>query len=378
LIDGHNDVPWQYHKHSNDFSEIDLTKDTSNLEPSMVTDIPRLRTGGVGGQFWSVYVPSTLEGAEAVKAVLEQIDIVHYMIARYRDTFELALTAADIERIHRKGRIASLIGMEGGHSIDNSLATLRMMYALGARYMTLTHVKNNAWADAAGEKPDHNGLTQFGEEVVREMNRLGMLVDLAHVSDDTMRAALRATRAPIIFSHSSARAICDHVRNVPDDVLQLTAKNGGVVMVCFVPGYVTERARKSAAKEKAEEDRLKELYPNDEDKRKAGIAEWRKEHPEPHRPTMLDVANHIDHIRKVAGVEHIGIGSDFDGYSGTVTGLEDVSCYPALLAELLKRGYSKGDIKKIAGGNLLRVFKDVERVSAQMKGEKAGKGLAGK
>src|SRR5258706_1586566 len=238
LIDGHNDLPWQYRKLSNDMSAINLRTDTSKLK--LMTDIPRLRAGGLGGQFWSVYIPTTLNGPAAVKAVLEQIDVVHQMVARYPDTFEIALSASDIERIHRQGKIASLIGMEGGHSIDNSLAMLRMTYALGARYMTLTHTTNLDWADAAGEPPDHHGLSPFDEDVVREMNRLGMLVDLSHVSDDTMRAALRVTKAPIIFSHSSARAICRHPRNVPDDVLKLTAANGGGGRACFMPGCRTE------------------------------------------------------------------------------------------------------------------------------------------
>ena len=219
LIDGHNDLPWQYRKRSNDFSAIDLAHDTSKLTPLMVTDIPRLRLGGMGGQFWSVYVPPIPAGPPAVQAVLEQIDVVHHLAAQYPDTFELALTAADIERIHGHGKIASLIGMEGGHSINNSLAVLRMTYALGARYMTLTHVKNTDWADAAGDQPKHHGLTPFGEEVVREMNRLGMLVDLSHVTDETMRAALKVSQAPVIFSHSSAKALCNSPRNVPDDVL---------------------------------------------------------------------------------------------------------------------------------------------------------------
>ena len=235
LIDGHNDVPWQYRRRSNDFSAIDLARDTSQLRPALVTDIPRLRAGGVGGQFWSVYVPAKPAGPAAVQATIEQIDVVYWMCARYPETFELALTADDVERIHRNGKIASLIGMEGGHSINNSLGTLRMMYRLGARYMTLTHTSNTDWADAAGDEAKHGGLTPFGEDVVREMNRLGMLVDLSHVTDDTMRDALRVTKAPVIFSHSSARALCNHVRNVPDDVLKLTATNGGVVMVCVLP-----------------------------------------------------------------------------------------------------------------------------------------------
>lgn len=366
LIDGHNDVPWQYRKHSNDFSALDLAHDTTGLTPTMHTDIPRLRTGGVGGQFWSVYVPTKPSGAEAVQATIEQIDVVHRMCARYPETFELALTADDVERIHRKGKIASLIGMEGGHSINNSLGTLRMMYRLGARYMTLTHVKNTDWADAAGDEAKHHGLTPFGEDVVREMNRLGMLVDLSHVTDDTMRAALRIAKAPVIFSHSSARAICDHVRNVPDDVLRMTKTNGGVVMVCFLPGYVSEVDRKDAELAKAERDRLMELHGEDMQKVTAGMAEWRKTHPDPNATTLSDVADHIDHIRKVIGVDHLGIGSDFDGFSGAVKGLEDVSKYPELLAELLRRGYSKDDIKKIAGLNVLRVLRGAERVAKEL------------
>jgi membrane dipeptidase len=367
LIDGHNDVPWQYRKRtSNDFSALDLAHDTTELKPAMHTDIPRLRAGGVGGQFWSVYVPTKLSGAEAVQATIEQIDVVYRMCARYPETFELALTADDVERIYRKGRIASLIGMEGGHSINNSLATLRMMYRLGARYMTLTHVKNTDWADAAGDEAKHHGLTPFGEDIVREMNRLGMLVDLSHVTDDTMRAALRVSKAPVIFSHSSARAKCDHVRNVPDDVLRLTATNGGVVMVCFLPGYVTETDRKDSELAKAERERLVELHGENMEKVNAGMAEWRKTHSGTDAATLSDVADHIDHIRKVIGVDHIGVGGDFDGFTGGVKGLEDVSKYPDLFAELLRRGYSKDDLKKIAGLNVLRALRGAERVAKEL------------
>ena len=366
LIDGHNDVPWEYRQHSNDFSAIDLEKDTSGVPLRMATDIPRLRAGCVGGQFWSVYVPTRLKGADAVQATIEQIDVVHWMCARYPKTFELALTAEDVERIHRNGKIASLIGMEGGHSINNSLGTLRMMYRLGARYMTLTHVKNTDWADAAGDAAKHDGLTPFGEEVVREMNRLGMLVDLSHVTDDTMRDALRVTKAPVIFSHSSARALCDHVRNVPDDVLRMTATNGGVVMACFLPGYLTESGRSRLKAYDVERTRLQKLYPDDQAKVDAGIAEWRKTQPKLREATLNDVVDHIDHIRKVAGIDHVGIGSDFDGFTGPPAGLEDVSKYPDLLAELLRRGYSKDDIMKIAGLNVLRVMRGTERVAKEL------------
>jgi membrane dipeptidase len=298
--------------------------------------------------------------------VLEQIDVVHQMVARWPETFELALTAADIERIHRPGKIASLIGMEGGHSINNSLATLRMTYALGARYMTLTHTKNTDWADAAGDKPKHHGLTRLGEDVVREMNRLGMLVDLSHVTDETMRAALKVSQAPVIFSHSSTWAVCHSPRNVPDDVLENTARNGGVVMVCFLPGYLTERARLAMAVAEAEITRLRKLYPENSARYKNALTTWRRKHPAPHVACLSDVADHIDHVRKVAGIDHVGIGSDFDGFEGTTDGLEDVSCYPALMAELMRRGYTPKDIQKLAGLNFLRVFHDVENVAARL------------
>jgi membrane dipeptidase len=369
LIDGHNDLPWQYRKRSNDFSAIDLTRDTSKLDPPLVTDIPRLRAGGVGAQFWSVYVPVHPAGPTPVQAVLEQIDVVHQMIARYPETFALALTADDVERIHREGKIASLIGMEGGHSIDNSLAVLRMTYALGARYMTLTHVKNTDWADAAGDKPKCHGLTPFGEQVVREMNRLGMLVDLSHVTDETMRAALVVSQAPVIFSHSSAWALCNSPRNVPDDVLRLTASNGGVVMVCFLPGYLTERGRVAMAASDREKAHLRKFYSDGSPRFKKAMAAWRRKHPSLHEASLSDVADHIDHVRKVAGIDHVGIGSDFEGFTGPPEGLEDVSCYPALLAELMRRGYTAEDIKKVAGLNLLRVMRETERVSARLKGQ---------
>ena len=367
LIDGHNDLPWQYRKRTNDLSAIDLARDTSKLSPVVVTDIPRLRAGGMGAQFWSVYVPPIPAGPPAVQAVLEQIDVVHQMVAQYPDTFELALTAADIERIHRQGKIASLIGMEGGHSINNSLAVLRMTYALGARYMTLTHTKNTDWADAAGDQPKHHGLTPLGKEIVREMNRLGMMVDLSHVTDETMRAALKVSQAPVIFSHSSAWALCHSPRNVPDDVLAAMARNGGVVMVCFLPGYLTERGRLAMAASDAAKARLRKLYPDTSPRFKKEMAAWHRKHPSPHEASLADVADHIDHVRQVAGIDHVGIGSDFDGFDGAPDGLEDVSCYPALLAELMRRGYTREEIKKLAGLNLLRVFREVEKVSARLR-----------
>ena len=339
LIDGHNDYPWALRglHPGRDFSAADIAEPV----PKLMTDIPRLRKGGVGGQFWSVYVPSTMQGKEAVRATLEQIDIVHRMTKQWPETFEMAYTAADIERSFKAGRIGSLIGMEGGHSIDSSLATLRMMYALGARYMTLTHSANVPWADASPGPAVHGGLSKFGEEVVREMNRLGMLVDLSHVSPDTMEDAIRVSAAPVIFSHSSARAIANHHRNVPDNILQMVAKNGGVVMVTFVPGFISQAVADYDAKPAAE---------------RGGA-------PAP-KATLSQVADHIDHIRTVAGIDHIGLGGDFDGISSVIEGLEDVSTYPALSAELLRRGYKDDDIKKIVGLNVLRVMRQVEKVAA--------------
>ena len=339
LIDGHNDYPWA-------LRGIDPGRDLDKANiiepvPALMTDIPRLRRGGMGAQFWSVYTPGTMIGQEAVRVTLEQIDIVHRMMKRWPETFEIATTAADVERVFKAGRIASMIGMEGGHSIDNSLPTLRMFHALGARYMTLTHNVNLRWADAAADKPALGGLSKFGEEVVREMNRLGMLVDLSHVSADTMEDALRVTEAPVIFSHSSAKAICNVPRNVPDNVLQMVAKNGGVVMVTFVPGFISQAVADFDAKPEAE--------------RKGMTAP---------RATLSQVADHIDHIRKVAGIDYIGLGGDFDGISQVVEGLEDVSKYPDLTAELLKRGYKDDDVKKILGLNVLRVMRQAEKVAA--------------
>jgi membrane dipeptidase len=363
LIDGHNDIPWQYRKLGNDMNAIDLSKDTSKQK--LVTDFPRMKEGGMGGQFWSVYIPPTMLGSIAVRAVLEQIDVVHQMVARYPDTLELALTADDVERIHRKGKIASLIGMEGGHSIDNSLAMLRMTYALGARYMTLTHTKSLDWADAAGDTPRSHGLSAFGESVIREMNRLGMLVDVSHVSDETMAAALKVSKAPVICSHSSVRALCNVPRNVPDDLLKKIAANRGVVMVNFVPGYLTDAARVYSARQDAEEARLQKLYGKDKPEVEARLEKWKKENPAP-RATLNDVANHIDHIRKVVGIDYAGIGADYEGFSRPPKGLEDVSCYPALLAELSRRGYSDEEIKKVAGLNILRVMREAEKISAEL------------
>lgn len=364
MIDGHNDLPWQYRKRGNDMAAFDLTQDTA--PGKLVTDIPRLKAGSVGAQFWSVYIDPAMGGSVAVRAVLEQIDVVHQMVAKYPKAFELALTVNDIERIHREGKIASLIGMEGGHSIDNSLAMLRMMYALGARYMTLTHTKTLDWADAAGDEPKSHGLSEFGERVVREMNRLGMMVDVSHVSDETMAAAIKVSRAPVICSHSSARALCNVPRNVPDDLLEKIAATHGVVMVNFVPGFLSEAGRLYATERHAEEKRLEKLLDNDEGKVDSALEKWRESHPAP-RVTLQTVADHIDHIRKVAGIDSVGIGADYEGFGHPPKGLEDVSRYPALLAELSRRGYSDLEIKKVAGLNLLRAMRAAENVATEMK-----------
>ena len=363
LIDGHNDLPEQYRDRVKDhLARIDLASDLSKLEDPMHTDIPRLRRGHVGGVFWSVYVSTSLKGADAVQAMFEQIDLVDRMVARYPEVFAIATTASDVERIHKDGKIASLIGMEGGHSINDSLAVLRQAYARGARYMTLTHWDDTDWADAATDKPHHNGLTPFGREVVREMNRLGMLVDLSHVSDKTMLDAMEASEAPVIFSHSSARALCNHVRNVPDDILRKLAANGGVAMVNFAPGFVSEEVRVWEEPMTVEWRRLEALYPNDSAKVREGVKAWRAQHPAP-EATLAQVADHVEHIRTVAGIDHVGLGSDFDGISRTPVGLEDVSKYPALLAELMHRGWSAEDIKKLAGANILRVMRQAEQVA---------------
>jgi membrane dipeptidase len=364
LIDGHNDYPWALRglDPGRDFAKADITGSL----PKLMTDIPRLRQGGVGGQFWSVYVPSSMQGKDAVTATLEQIDIVHRMVRRWPETFSTARTAAEVERVFKGGKIASLIGMEGGHSIDSSLAALRMMHALGAGYMTLTHSLNVPWADSATDKPLLGGLSKFGEEVVREMNWLGMLVDLSHVSPETMEDAIRVSEAPVIFSHSSAKALCNVPRNVPDPVLQMMPTNGGVVMITFVPGFISQAVADYGAKSQEAQQSYRAQFPNNDAYVGTAMERWRAENPEP-RATLSQVADHIDHVRKVAGIDHIGLGGDFDGISSVIQGLEDVSKYPDLTAELLKRGYSDQDIKKILGLNILRVMRGAEQVSAALR-----------
>ena len=372
LIDGHNDLPWEYRERvKNHMARIDIAQDQSTtvIAPAtraLHTDIPRLRQGRLGAQFWSVYVPVTLKGAEAVVATMEQIDVVHRLNALYPDTFALALTADDIVRIHKSGKIASLVGMEGGHSIGNSLGALRQMYALGARYMTITHSKNSDWADSATDDPKHNGLAPFGKAVIGEMNRLGMLIDLSHVSPKTMHDVLDISEAPVIFSHSSARALTDHPRNVPDDVLQRLKEKDGVVMVTFVPSFVSEKARAQSANHDAEEARLKALHSGNPQKVKDLLKAWDAANPSP-RATVSDVADHIEHVMKVAGADHVGIGGDLDGISSTPVGLESVADYPKLFEELIRRGHSDDELKKLAGLNVLRVMKKAEAVAARMK-----------
>ena len=356
LIDGHNDLPDQFREKKDlSFRTFDIRRPQKGLH----TDIPRLREGGVGAQFWAAYVPvNTRRSGTSVKLCLEQIDVIHRMVRTYPDAFEFARGPDDIVRIRKSGKIASLIGIEGGHAIDNSLGVLRMYFDLGVRYMTLTHSESLDWADSATDKPKANGLSPFGEDVVREMNRLGMLVDLSHVSADTMRHALKVTKVPVIFSHSSAFALAEHPRNVPDDVLKLTAKNGGVVMVNFYSGFVVPEAARLRARMFDTLREMRAKYPDDKEFR-AALAQWRKDHPIP-RGTIHDVANHIDHIVKVAGIDHVGLGSDFDGIDAAPEQLDDVSKYPFLTQELLNRGYTKEQILKVLGGNLMRVFRAVE------------------
>jgi membrane dipeptidase len=377
VIDGHNDLPWNIRERfGSDFSKIDLASDTAKIappagEPAMMTDIPRLRAGHVGAQFWSVWIPVATTGPAAVQTTIEQIDIVKAMAARWPKDFAMAYSAADIRKAEREGKVASLIGVEGGHQINNSLQVLREYYDLGARYMTLTHATNTAWADSATDAPRHNGLTPFGKAVVREMNRIGMLVDLSHVSEATMRAALEVSRAPVIYSHSSARALTDHPRDVPDDVLRLVAKNGGVVMVNFAPGYVSEARRRWDADFAAEKARLDSppfggLYIGDPERAKSELAKWKAEHPAP-VVGVNDVADHVQHIRDVAGIDHVGIGSDFDGIPEAPTGLDGVDKYPALFVELARRGWSDADLSKLAGANLLRTMEGAEKVAARLR-----------
>jgi membrane dipeptidase len=362
VIDGHNDLAWTLRNLVGyDLDRMDLAVDQSAA--GLHTDLPRLRAGGVGAQFWSVYVPATLDGDAAVSATLEQIDAVRAIVARYPDDLGLATTADEIERARATGRLASLMGMEGGHSIACSLGTLRMMHALGVRYLTLTHGKNTPWADSATDQPAVGGLSAFGREVVRECNRLGVLVDLSHVAPATMHAALDVSTAPAFFSHSCARALCDHPRNVPDDVLVRVRDSGGVVMVAFVPVFLTEECRAWHERWLVERDRIAGDYAEDSPEWSAVRAAWRRDNPRP--PCDLrDVADHLEHIRDVAGTDHVGLGGDFDGTSMLPDGLEGVHRYPALLAELARRGWSDADLAKLTWHNPLRVIRATESAAA--------------
>ena len=359
LIDGHNDIPDGVRERGG--------PDSVNLavsQPKLMTDIPRLRAGHVGGQFWAAYVPvSTIhEGEHPAVYALEQIDLVYRLCGRYPATFAMARTAADVERNFKAGKISCLIGIEGGHAIENSLGALRAFAQLGVRYMTLTHWETIDWADAATDSAKHNGLTTFGEAVVREMNRVGMLVDLSHVSDATMMDALRVSRAPVIFSHSSARALDNHVRNVPDSILTLLAKNGGVVMTNFAPDYVSESLRVYDDSLQKRTARLRAAGLDSVAVRDS-VNAWQAAGP---KATLAQVADHVEYLRKVAGVDHVGIGSDFDGISSVPVGLQDVSKFPDLIAELLRRGWTEVDVKKVAGLNTLRVLREAERVAGEM------------
>ncbi|HEY8164680.1 MAG TPA: dipeptidase [Gemmatimonadaceae bacterium] len=369
LIDGHNDLAWAIRESKtapHNVDAYDLRKRTAGQ-----TDLERLQKGMVGGQFWSVYIPGDMAVADSgfARVQLEQIDIARQFIAKYPDHLQWALTAADMRRAFAAHKIGSVLGLEGGHAIENSLGALRAYYDLGARYMTLTHNVTTAWADAALDSAKHGGLTEFGKEVVREMNRMGMLVDLSHVSPATMSDALEVSQAPVIFSHSSARALVDVARNVPDSILRRMPANGGIVMVTFVPGFIS----KSVFEYERAEDRaiaeLRKATPRDTAAIRRGSEAWRAQHPRP-QPTLAEAADHIEYVRKIAGVDHLGIGGDFDGISNVIKGLEDVSTYPALFAELARRGWSDEDLRKLAGENILRVMERAEEVSARLKKER--------
>jgi membrane dipeptidase len=370
LIDGHNDLAEQLRE--NYGMNVDGLASGTDKRPAhpLMTDMARLHEGHVGGQFWSVYIPSEVTGDRAIRDTLEQIDIVKRFVKAYPQDLELARTADDIVRIHKAGKVASLIGIEGGHQIGGSLAALRQFYDLGARYMTLTHFKKNEFADSAKDDPKYKGINDFGRTVIHEMNRLGMLVDLSHVSPETMRDALDVSKAPVIFSHSDARALADHPRNVPDNILKRLPANGGVVMVNFYLGHLWEPFRQWDADHSAEEALLADLYTGQPDIRKAKLAEWEQAHPAPKTGVGI-IADHIEHIAKVAGYDHVGIGGDLDGIppAGAPPGMNSVSGYPLLFAELIRRGWTDEYLAKLAGGNLLRVLRQSESVAASMKDE---------
>ncbi|MDP9329900.1 MAG: dipeptidase [Actinomycetota bacterium] len=373
LIDGHNDLLWELRQAREKARDKGAAgrepADVSRECPGMMTDLPRLRAGGVGGQFWSVYVPSDLPAATAVTATFEQIDALLTLVRRYPDRLEIARTANDVERVASTGKVASMIGVEGGHSIGCSLGTLRILAELGAGYLTLTHNDDTPWADSATGDRTHGGLTRFGEEVVRELNRCGVLVDLSHTSDDTMRQAIELSEAPVIFSHSSARALCDVSRDVPDDVIELVGRTGGVVMVTFVPSFLTPEGAVANGEAWDEAQRLRAEHLDDSEAVRAAMEAWFVANPDP-PAAVSDVADHVDHIRGVAGIDHVGIGSDFDGTLSMPAGLDDVSCFPALFAELADRGYADEELTKIAGRNVLRVMREAEKVADRIQTER--------
>lgn len=365
LVDGHNDLPWQIRGRA---AGIPDSLDIAESQPEIMTDLARLNAGGVGAQFWSAYVPvEYLEQGGSARFVLQQIDLIHRLADRY-DELEFAWTADDVVRIHGEGRIASMIGIEGGHAIENSLDLLRNYHRLGARYMTLTHSSNTAWADASTDEAEFGGLTPWGEDVVREMNRLGILVDISHVSDSTMVDVLRLSEAPVIFSHSSARALADVPRDVPDAVLEMLPDNGAVVMITFVPPFISQEVVDHQSAAVAARDSIRQAAGADTAAMRAAIMAWREANPVP-RATLAQVADHVEHVARVAGVDHVGIGGDFDGISAVVEGLEDVSTYPALLVELMRRGWSDADLRKLVGENALRAMRGAEATAARLKAQ---------
>jgi membrane dipeptidase len=373
IWDGHDDVAEQLRDRTKDMLKgFDFHDTTKGVPPNsyggvaMQTDLARMRQGHVGAQFWSAYVPANLPEPEAVRESLEQVDTIMRLVAQYPGVMAFATTADEVERAMKAGKIASLIGLEGGHSIGSSLGVLRQFYALGVRYMTLTHFRNTPWGDSATDDPVHGGLTDFGKDVVREMNRLGMLVDLAHVSEGTMMDALDVSQVPVIFSHSGARAIDGHSRNVPDEVLVRLKANGGIVMQVAYPEYVSEALRQWEAEDAAEKAKQASLFPGQPDKAKAAVAAWEETHPAP-KSTIAEMADQIDHIREVAGIDHIGIGGDYDGMATGPVGMEDVSGYPKLFTELARRGYTKQDLEKISSGNIMRVKRAAEAYAAAHK-----------
>src|SRR6478672_4510166 len=366
LVDGHNDLAEQLRENHGGKTE-GLASGTEGRAKPLMTDMARLHQGRVGGQFWSVFIPAEVEGDRAIRNTLEEMDIVKRFIAAYPRDLEQAYTAADVVRIHKAGKVASLIGVEGGHQMAHSFAALRQYYALGARYMTLTHFKTTDWADSATDAPQHNGLTDYGKSVVHEMNRIGMLVDLSHVSEGTMMSALDVSKAPVIFSHSSAKAIDGHPRNVSDAVLARLPQNGGVVMVNFAPDYVNEAIWKWGADRDAEKARIVRLMTgHTQAEIDAALDAWVKAHPQP-AATVEQVADHVEHVAKIAGNDHVGIGGDLDGIPSVPTGLTGVRDYPNLFAELIRRGWSDQNLAKLAGGNILRVLRRAEEVSKSMR-----------